>query len=216
MLITKTASCAVTSLLVLLMLGGCSSGNSEMAPDPLALAGTTQSVQSRVAQYPWTNSILALYRGPAPRHSATTPNFLRPDAKRKPLVFVSDDMNNVVDIFLQKGSTKMVGQITGLKFPSSSSDRCYKKFVYREQRKRSGLCTAICGSAHFDPRRHRLFLQRYCCLRLRCRWRNESLQRPQLRARHGQCHFFCQKCYDTMRGSCRCDGLLRRDFFWRI
>jgi hypothetical protein len=42
---------------------------------------------------------------------------MRPDAVGKPLLFVGDYTNNVVDIFLQAGKNKMVGQITGLNGP---------------------------------------------------------------------------------------------------
>ncbi|MBV9718823.1 MAG: hypothetical protein JOZ77_05860 [Candidatus Eremiobacteraeota bacterium] len=46
-----------------------------------------------------------------------TANFFRHDAKGKPLIFVSDESGNVVDIYLQSGKNKMVGQITGLSYP---------------------------------------------------------------------------------------------------
>jgi hypothetical protein len=46
-----------------------------------------------------------------------TPSFFDSAAKGEPLAFVSDITANVVNIFLQRGKNKMVGQITGLNAP---------------------------------------------------------------------------------------------------
>jgi DNA-binding beta-propeller fold protein YncE len=45
-------------------------------------------------------------------HTASAPSFMAPSAVGKPLLFVAT--SDVVDIYLQRGKQKMVGQITGL------------------------------------------------------------------------------------------------------
>ena len=51
------------------------------------------------------------------RHTTAIKTFMHPEAVGKPLVFVSDELNNVVYIYLQAGKNRQVGEITGLSYP---------------------------------------------------------------------------------------------------
>jgi hypothetical protein len=57
--------------------------------------------------------------GAFPSHPVQTPSFFRPDATGKPLIFVTDELKDVVDIYLQGKNHKMVGQITGILLPDA-------------------------------------------------------------------------------------------------
>ncbi len=61
------------------------------------------------------NGFLAMHQRVVSRHSVTRPSHMDRRAVGKPLVFLSDNDGNV-DIFLQSGRQKMVGQITGFTF----------------------------------------------------------------------------------------------------
>jgi hypothetical protein len=51
-------------------------------------------------------------------NNAVSYDFLSPNANSEPLVFVSDNLNGVVNIYLQRPGHRMVGQITGLLAPN--------------------------------------------------------------------------------------------------
>ncbi len=101
---------ALTASIALTMLSGCG-GISQMAPAPLAQVGTgSSSTQQQDFQNGRLNSFLAMHGGIVSGHGVTTPSFMDPRAVGKPLLFVA---NNNVDIYLQGGKNKVVGQITG-------------------------------------------------------------------------------------------------------
>ncbi|MGB6517465.1 MAG: hypothetical protein WBE79_03035 [Candidatus Cybelea sp.] len=104
---------ALTASVALAVPAGCSGGGSQMAPNPLGLGDATQSAQGQGAQYGRLNSILALRRGITSGSRANTRTSFNADAVGRPLVFVADGVSNV-NIYLQRGENKMVGQITGL------------------------------------------------------------------------------------------------------
>ena len=83
------------------------------------MPSSSQSVQGRAFQDSRRDSIFALRRGTDSSHRVTTPSFFNPDAKGKPLIFLADQNNDVVDIDLQADKNHMVGQITGLHTPFS-------------------------------------------------------------------------------------------------
>jgi hypothetical protein len=111
---------ALTSCVALIVLAGCSGGGSQVSPLPLGQTSgdASQSTQRQATQNARSNGFLTANGAVSSGHQATTPSFFSPGAKTKPLIFVSDPQNNVVDIYLQadKGQ-KMVGQITGLTTP---------------------------------------------------------------------------------------------------
>ena len=92
---------ALNTSVVLTLLAGCSGGSPLVAPTVHQIPNNMMSRQQLVAS----------------ERPIRTPNFFRHDAKGKPLVFVSDESGNVVDIYLQSRKNKMVGQVTGLSFP---------------------------------------------------------------------------------------------------
>jgi hypothetical protein len=103
MRIPSQSSFVLGATAICVVLAGCSGGGSPVAPPaPGGGAGNIAIQQSRAA-----NS----------RHVTTSKTFMLPGAARKPLIFVSDGFNNVVDIYLQAHKNQQVGQITGLSFP---------------------------------------------------------------------------------------------------
>jgi hypothetical protein len=76
-------------------------------------------------QGPINNRVPALFRS---NHSVTTPSFMDPDAVGKPLIFIADAGQNVVDIFLQS-DRKMVGQITGLSPEGLATDAARNLYI---------------------------------------------------------------------------------------
>lgn len=116
MRISNFGSSALTTVIALAVLSGCS-GNSQIAPTPLAQTGVgSASIQRPAFQNGRPNSF-AMHGGIVPGHSVTRPSFMDPGAIGKPLVFLSDGGANV-DIFLQGYKNKMVGQVSG--FQSAS------------------------------------------------------------------------------------------------
>jgi hypothetical protein len=103
----------------LAMLAGCSGGNSPAAvsPGPPVIAG--QSVQRQFATQGRTdNSLLPAGIARISHEPIATASFMDARAVGKPLIFVSDAANGVVNIYPQAGKNqKMVGQITGLTQP---------------------------------------------------------------------------------------------------
>lgn len=113
MSISKFPTTALAASIALAVLSGCS-GSSQIAPTPLAQTGVGgTSIQRPAFQNRRLNSFLAMHGGIVAGHRGlATPSFMKRAAVRKPLVFVVDNWNNVVDIFLQAKSHKSVGQIT--------------------------------------------------------------------------------------------------------
>jgi DNA-binding beta-propeller fold protein YncE len=104
--IFRTIRAALGSSAVLAMLAGCSGGSS---PAQLSPGGPTG---------PIGNSLLAPTIARISHEPVTTASFMNPNAAGKPLIFVSDAANNVIDIYPQAGKNqKMAGQITRLTQP---------------------------------------------------------------------------------------------------
>ena len=115
----STALSNTLAAAVAIVLAACSSGSSQIAPNPVgqrsvAGSGTAPyaihgghilSVPVRFESIPWT------------RHSITTPSFMNPAAAAKPLIFISDAASAVVDIYLKARKPRKVGQITGFNQP---------------------------------------------------------------------------------------------------
>lgn len=115
MLIAKFPTSALIASIALTVLAGCA-GNSQMAPTPLAQSGTwSPPIQTPAFQNGRLSDFLAMRSGIVPSHRVTTPSFMDRRALSKPLVFLSDSQATV-DIYLQAGTNKMVGQITGFQF----------------------------------------------------------------------------------------------------
>lgn len=126
---------ALVALGWLIMLSGCSGGGSQISPTALGLAsGSGAEITQRQVVQDRINSILALHTGIAVGHTVTTPSFMSPGAAVKPLVFVSDQFDNAVDIYPQAGQNqKMIGQITGLNLPSGlATDAARNLYIANE------------------------------------------------------------------------------------
>lgn len=126
---SNAARCALIALITLAALAGCG-GSTQTAPTPLGLVPgpETQSTPWQRVQDPRLR-IRALLGGFAPGKPNPTGSFMNPDAKGKPLIFAADDLGSCsggrsntdggdVDIYLQGGKNKMVGQVTGLCSPA--------------------------------------------------------------------------------------------------
>jgi hypothetical protein len=108
----KARGHVATAFVSLAMLAGCSAGSSQMAPTPLAQVGAgSPSTQQQDFQNGRLNGFLATHRGIVPAYGPTRPSFMDAQALGKPLVFVS--YGGTIDIYLQGGKNKLVGQITG-------------------------------------------------------------------------------------------------------
>lgn len=106
MAILRTIRAALAASATLAMLAGCSGGSSPSAFSPGGPGGRAD------------NSLLAPTIARVLHAPVTTPSFMDPGAAGKPLIFVSDAADGVIDIYPQSGkSQKMVGQITGLTQP---------------------------------------------------------------------------------------------------
>ena len=105
MAIFRIIRAALGASATLAMLAGCSGGSPPAAFSP-ASAGRGD------------NSLLAPTIARISHKQVTTASFMDPDAAGKPLIFVSDAADGVIDIYPQAGKNqKMVGQITGLTQP---------------------------------------------------------------------------------------------------
>ena len=117
--IFRTIRAALGASAALAMLAGCSGGSSpaEFSPGGPSVGG--QSVQRQIASTGRTdNSLLPPTIARISHEPVTTASFMDPSAVRKPLIFVSDAADGVVNIYPQAGKNqKMVGQITGLTQP---------------------------------------------------------------------------------------------------
>jgi hypothetical protein len=110
---------AIGASAALAMLAGCSGGSSPAAFSPGQAGATGQSVQRQFATTGRTdNSLLPPNVTRISHEPIATKSFMDPRAVGKPLIFVSDAANGVVNIYPQAGKNqKMVGQITGLTQP---------------------------------------------------------------------------------------------------
>lgn len=109
---------ALIASMTLAALAGCGGGTQtastlpSLAPGPEAQSTPWQRVQDL------RRRIRALPGGFAPGQPNTTGSFMNPDARGKPLIFAANSGGGYcfqwVDIYLQGGKNKMVGQITGL------------------------------------------------------------------------------------------------------
>ncbi len=111
MRISNLAGCAVGTSLALIALAGCGS-SAQMAPMPVTQSGAASPFAPRSAlQNSRLGGFLAMRGGIIPGHGAARPSFMDPSAVGKPLVFAG--FVGGIDIYLQGGKNKMVGQITG-------------------------------------------------------------------------------------------------------
>ena len=118
MSISRAIPVALGASVALAMLAGCAGGNSTAALSPSAPAVGGQSVQRQIAPAARSNSVLPPNVARISHSPVATASFMDPDAAGKPLIFVSDAADGVVDIYNQAGKNqKSVGQITGLKEP---------------------------------------------------------------------------------------------------
>jgi hypothetical protein len=109
---------ALGASVALAMLAGCAGGNSPVALSPSASGAGGQSVQRHVASTGINNSLLPPNVARISNTPTATASFMDPDAAGKPLIFVSDAADGVIDIYAQAGKNqKRAGQITGLKEP---------------------------------------------------------------------------------------------------
>jgi hypothetical protein len=118
MSISRAIHVALGASVALAMLAGCAGGNSTAALSPNAPAVGGQSVQRQVTPAARSNSVLPPNIARISHNPVATASFMDPDAGGKPLIFVSDAADGVVDIYAQAGKNqKSVGQITGLTEP---------------------------------------------------------------------------------------------------
>jgi hypothetical protein len=112
MRISNLRSYALSTSIALAALAGCGSG-SQIAPTPLMQpAAASASIQRPPAlQGSRGNGFLAMRARFVPGHATARPSFMDPKALGKPLVFVS--YGGTIDIYLQGGKNKLVGQVTG-------------------------------------------------------------------------------------------------------
>jgi hypothetical protein len=127
MRISKATTNALSASAALAMLGGCSDGSGAQI-GPTSGGPVIQSIQGYAAQKDRINGILALNSGIASHKVLARPSFMAADEVGKPLLFVSDGTSNV-DIYLQRGSNKMVGQITGLTPGGLATDRFANLYI---------------------------------------------------------------------------------------
>jgi hypothetical protein len=113
---SKATSHMLAASVPIAMLAACSGSSPQMAPGSLGAGGAIQSQRQQAALNGPLNRIAAL-RGFLSGHHVTTPSFMDPGSVGKPLLFVADYNNGVVNIYRQ-GNPKKVGQITGLNAPN--------------------------------------------------------------------------------------------------
>ncbi len=108
MAIFRIIRAALGASATLALLAGCSGGSSPAEFSPGGLASTGRA----------DNSLLAPTVARISHEPVATASFMDPRAAGKPLIFVSDAADGVIDIYPQAGKNqKMVGQITGLTQP---------------------------------------------------------------------------------------------------
>lgn len=121
MRLSTAAGYALGAAAALVMLAGCTGGNSQMPPRPLDQGSDAgaQSVQRQVVQNrPMNSGGLGPTTAAVSGSPVTTPSFMDLSAVAQPLIFDSDPSGGAVGIFPQAGTNqKMIGQITGLTKP---------------------------------------------------------------------------------------------------
>jgi hypothetical protein len=120
MRVSRLVALALTACAAVTTQAGCLGGGSQMAPIPVghsAGAGFTSVPQQTAQNIRTKEGLFESNTAIGSGHAVTAPSFLSPGAKGKPLIFVSDGTNNVVDIFLRDRKNKIVCQVTGLNFP---------------------------------------------------------------------------------------------------
>jgi hypothetical protein len=119
MAIFRIIRAALGASATLAVLAGCSGGSSPAAFSPGGPGVGGQSAQRQIASAGRTdNSLLAPTIARVSHAPVATASFMDPGAAGKPLIFVSDAADGVIDIYPQSGKNqKMVGQITGLTQP---------------------------------------------------------------------------------------------------
>jgi hypothetical protein len=111
MRVSKFPSSVFIATAALMALAGCG-GSSAMAPAPLVQSGgASQFGQVTAFQNGRLNGFAAMRGGIVPAHGPAGPSFMDPRAVGKALVFAG--FADGIDIYLQGGKNKMVGQITG-------------------------------------------------------------------------------------------------------
>jgi hypothetical protein len=108
---SEATTSALTLSVTFALLAGCSGSNGSQIT-PTSLGSPIPSVQGQAAQYT-LRSILPRHSGIASHNRVMLRSFMTPGDAGRPLVFVADGVSNV-NIYLQRGKNKMVGQITGL------------------------------------------------------------------------------------------------------
>jgi hypothetical protein len=110
MRISSLASFTLGASITLTALAGC--GSSQVTPAPLMQSSVgSSSMQEAAFQTGRLNGLRSMRGGIVPAQPAAGPSFMDRRAVGKPLVFVSYD-DGAIDIYLQGGKNKMVGQIT--------------------------------------------------------------------------------------------------------
>jgi hypothetical protein len=119
---------ALSTSVALTVLAGCSGGGSPMPAPPGQVSGVgTQPAEWQGVEDLRFNRILALRRGIISGHRGTS-SFMNPAAVGRPLLFISAGYN-LIDIYLQGGKQKMMGQITGLSPAGLATDSSRNLYV---------------------------------------------------------------------------------------
>jgi hypothetical protein len=109
MRIFNLAGYTLSTSIAFSVLAGCS-GSAQMTPTPLAQSGVSAPIQRPTFQNGRLNGFFAMRGGIVSGHGAARPSFMDSRAVGKPLVFVS--YGGTIDIYLQGGRNKKVGQIS--------------------------------------------------------------------------------------------------------
>ena len=138
MAIFRIIRAALGASATLAMLAGCSGGSSPAAFSPGGPSGRAD------------NSVLAPTIARISHEPVATPSFMDPRAAGKPLIFVSDAADGVIDIYPQSGKNqKMVGQITGLTQPQGITTDKQGQSVRRKHQQFE--CARVRATLHWGP-----------------------------------------------------------------
>ncbi|MGC1760220.1 MAG: hypothetical protein WA742_12770 [Candidatus Cybelea sp.] len=111
MRILNAPSHTLTALVGFTLLAGCGSSSQMTPTSPAQSDAESQSFQRRGLQNARFDGFHSMHRGVVFGQRAVGRSFIDPHAVGKPLVFTGIDEG--IDIYLQGGKNKMVGQITG-------------------------------------------------------------------------------------------------------
>jgi hypothetical protein len=122
---------ALSASIALTVLAGCAGGTSQMAATPLGqkASARTESVQQRSVRSGRFTTAWEMSRSVVPGATVRTPSFMDRDAVAKPLIFLSDGSTGVVDIYVQAGDNKLVGQVTGLSPSGLATDTARNLYI---------------------------------------------------------------------------------------